>query len=77
MNIDATNGDTAVVNYQQSASDITDLNIGQATTDYTRQQIFTSVGTEVLSQMQSDGKSMTDRSSKPRSRARNRPPGLT
>lgn len=46
-------------NLAASASNITDLNVGQATTDYTREQILTSVGTEVLSQIQSNGKIMT------------------
>ena len=50
---------TAIVNLQASISNITDLNVGQATTDYTREQILTSVGTEVLSQIQSNGKIMT------------------
>ena len=59
MGDDNSNDNTAIVNYQNSVSDITDLNIGQATTDYTREQILTSVGTEVLSQIQSNGKIMT------------------
>ncbi len=46
-------------NLAASASNIADLNVGQATTDYTREQILTSVGTEVLSQIQSNGKIMT------------------
>jgi flagellin-like hook-associated protein FlgL len=59
MNDDTSDDNTAIVNYQQSVSDIADLNVGQATTDYTREQILTSVGTQVLSQIQSNGKIMT------------------
>lgn len=59
MNDDTSDDNTAIVNLQSSVSNITDLNIGQATTDYTREQILTSVGTEVLSQIQSNGKIMT------------------
>jgi len=59
MNDDNSVDNTTIVNLQSSVSNITDLNIGQATTDYTREQILTSVGTEVLSQIQSNGKIMT------------------
>ena len=59
MNDDTSDDNTAIVNYQQSVSDIADLNVGQATTDYTREQILTSVGTQALSQIQSNGKIMT------------------
>ncbi len=59
MNDDNSDDNTAIVNLQSSVSDITDLNVGQATTDYTREQILTSVGTEVLSQIESNGKIMT------------------
>ncbi|HTV92805.1 MAG TPA: flagellin [Verrucomicrobiae bacterium] len=59
MNDDNSDDNTAIVNYQQSISDIADLNVGQATTQYTQEQILTSVGTEVLSQIQSNGKIMT------------------
>ena len=59
MGIDNTDDNTAILNLTSSASNITDLNVGQATTDYTREQILTSVGTEVLSQIQSNGKIMT------------------
>ncbi len=59
MNDDTSDDNTAIVNLQSSVSDITDLNVGQATTNYTREQILTSVGTEVLSQIQSNGKIMT------------------
>ena len=59
MNDDTSDDNTAIVNLQSSVSDITDLNVGQATTQYTQEQILTSVGTEVLSQIQSNGKIMT------------------
>ncbi|MGB6985334.1 MAG: flagellin [Candidatus Aquilonibacter sp.] len=59
MNDDNSDDNTAIVNLQSSVSNITDLNVGQATTDYTREQILTSVGTEVLSQIESNGKIMT------------------
>ena len=59
MNDDDSDDNTAIVNYQQSVSDIADLNVGQATTQYTQEQILTSVGTEVLSQIQSSAKIMT------------------
>jgi flagellin-like hook-associated protein FlgL len=59
MNDDTSDDNNAIVNLQASVSNITDLNVGQATTDYTREQILTSVGTEVLSQIQSNGKIMT------------------
>lgn len=59
MGDDESDDDTAVVNYQQSVSQLADLNVGQATTDYTREQILTSVGTEVLSQIESNSKIMT------------------
>ncbi len=59
MNDDNSVDNTTIVNLQSSVSNITDLNVGQATTDYTREQILTSVGTEVLSQIQSNGKIMT------------------
>ena len=59
MGDDSSDDNTTIVNLQSSASNITDLNVGQATTDYTREQILTSVGTEVLSQIQSNGKIMT------------------
>ncbi len=59
MNDDNSVDNTTIVNLQASVSDITDLNVGQATTQYTQEQILTSVGTEVLSQIQSNGKIMT------------------
>jgi flagellin len=59
MNDDNSVDNTTIVNLQASVSDITDLNVGQATTQYTQEQILTSVGTQVLAQIQSNGKIMT------------------
>jgi flagellin len=59
MGDDESDDNVTATNLQSSASNITDLNVGQATTDYTREQILTSVGTEVLSQIESSGKIMT------------------
>ncbi|HUA08999.1 MAG TPA: flagellin [Candidatus Acidoferrales bacterium] len=59
MTDDETIDNTTDVNLDASASNITDLNVGQATTQYTQEQILTSVGTEVLSQIQSNGKILT------------------
>ncbi|MGD0968831.1 MAG: flagellin, partial [Candidatus Aquilonibacter sp.] len=59
MNDDNSDDNTTIVNLQSSVSDIADLNVGQATTQYTQEQILTSVGTEVLSQIQSNAKIMT------------------
>jgi len=59
MTDDESIDNTTVVNLQASASNITDLNVGQATTQYTQEQILTSVGTEVLSQIQNNGKILT------------------
>lgn len=57
---DDENGDNiTATNLAASASNISDLNVGQATTDFTREQILTSVGTQVLGQIQSNGKIMT------------------
>jgi flagellin len=59
LNDDSTNDNTAIVNYQQSVSSIADLNVGQATTKFTQEQILTSVGTQVLSQLQNNAKTLT------------------
>jgi flagellin len=59
MTDDESGDNITATNLAASASNITDLNVGQATTDYTREQILTSVGTEVLSQIESNGKIMT------------------
>ena len=59
MGDDESDDNTAIVNLQSSASNIADLNVGQATAQYTREQILTSVGTEVLTQINSNAKIMT------------------
>jgi flagellin len=50
LNEDEDNNNIASVNLTASASNITDLNVGQETTQYTRLQILVQVGTSVLSQ---------------------------
>jgi flagellin len=44
------NNNVASVNLTASASDITDLNVGQATADYNKTQILVQIGTTVLAQ---------------------------
>ena len=46
----ANNNNIASVNLTASASDITDLNVGQATSDYNKLQILVQIGTTVLAQ---------------------------
>jgi flagellin len=46
----ANNNNIASVNLTASASDITDLNVGQATADYNKEQILVQIGTTVLAQ---------------------------
>jgi flagellin len=46
----ANNNNIASVNLTASASDITDLNVGQATADYNKAQILVQIGTTVLAQ---------------------------
>ncbi|MDQ2865184.1 MAG: hypothetical protein M3R51_03050 [Candidatus Eremiobacteraeota bacterium] len=50
LNEDANNDNVAAVNLQASESSIRDLNVGQATTEFTKLQILVQVGTSVLSQ---------------------------
>jgi flagellin len=50
LNIDQDNDNTAATNLQASESNIRDLNVGQATTNFTRLQILVQVGTSVLAQ---------------------------
>ncbi|MHB8462974.1 MAG: flagellin [Vulcanimicrobiaceae bacterium] len=50
MNEDAQNDQVAAVNLQAAESQIRDLNVGQATTQFTRLQVLIQVGTSVLSQ---------------------------
>jgi flagellin len=53
LGIAADNNATYQNNLIQSASQITDLNVGQATTQYTAAQILNQVGTSILAQMES------------------------
>jgi flagellin len=55
---DQDNDNTAATNLQASESDIRDLNIGSATTEYTRDQILVQVGTSVLAQSNSNAQSV-------------------
>ncbi|MBV8073909.1 MAG: hypothetical protein JO140_00670 [Candidatus Eremiobacteraeota bacterium] len=50
LNEDENNNNIASVNLTASASGIKDLNVGQATTEYTKLQILVQVGTSVLAQ---------------------------
>jgi flagellin len=47
------------LNETASESSIRDLNVGQATTEYTRQQLLVDVGTNVLTQMEVSAKQVT------------------
>ncbi|HTW82758.1 MAG TPA: flagellin [Candidatus Sulfotelmatobacter sp.] len=55
---DQDNDNTAATNLQASESNIRDLNIGSATTEYTRDQILVQVGTSVLAQSNSNAQSV-------------------
>jgi flagellin len=50
LNMDEDNNNIASTNLTASASNITDLNVGQETTQYTKLQILVQVGTSVLAQ---------------------------
>jgi len=50
LNEDADNDNNAAVNLQASESSIRDLNVGQATTEFTKLQVLVQVGTSVLAQ---------------------------
>nr|MDQ6930766.1 flagellin [Candidatus Eremiobacteraeota bacterium] len=58
LNEDANNDNIASVNLQASESQIRDLNVGQATTQFTRLQILVQVGTSVLAQSNSNAQSV-------------------
>ena len=58
LNEDANNDNIASVNLQASESQIRDLNVGQATTQFTKLQILVQVGTSVLSQSNSNAQSV-------------------
>ncbi|MBV8491592.1 MAG: hypothetical protein JO199_13780 [Candidatus Eremiobacteraeota bacterium] len=50
LNYDLDNDNTAAVNIQAAESNIRDLNVGAATTEFTKLQILVQVGTSVLAQ---------------------------
>ncbi|HEY5341200.1 MAG TPA: flagellin, partial [Candidatus Aquilonibacter sp.] len=50
LGIDQQSADTAATNLQASESNIADLNVGQATTQFTKLQVLVQVGTSVLAQ---------------------------
>ena len=58
LNEDANNDNIAAVNLQASESSIRDLNVGQATTEFTKLQVLVQVGTSVLSQSNSNAQSV-------------------
>jgi flagellin len=53
LNIAQTNNDTYQTNIETSQSEILDLNVGQASTQFTQTQILVNVGQSVLAQMES------------------------
>ena len=58
LNEDANNDNVAAVNLQASESQIRDLNVGSATTEFTKLQILVQVGTSVLAQANSNSQSV-------------------
>lgn len=58
LGIDEQNDDTAGVNLQASESNIADLNVGQASTEFTKLQLLVQVGTSVLSQSNSNAQTV-------------------
>jgi flagellin len=58
LNEDANNDNVAAVNLQASESNIRDLNVGEATTEFTKLQILVQVGTSVLAQSNSNAQSV-------------------
>jgi flagellin len=58
LNEDEDNNNIASVNLTASASNITDLNVGQETTQYTKLQILVQVGTSVLAQSNTNAESI-------------------
>jgi flagellin len=58
LGIDQQNDDTAAVNLQASESNIADLNVGQATTEFTKLQLLVQVGTSVLAQSNANAQSV-------------------
>jgi flagellin len=58
LNEDANNNNVAAVNLQASESSIRDLNVGAATTQFTKLQVLTQVGTSVLAQSNANAQSV-------------------
>jgi flagellin len=58
LNEDANNDNVASVNLQASESSIRDLNVGQATTQFTKLQVLVQVGTSVLAQSNANAQSV-------------------
>jgi flagellin len=58
LGIDETNDNTAATNLQASESNIADLNVGQATTEFTKLQVLVQVGTSVLAQSNTNAQSV-------------------
>jgi flagellin len=58
LGIDQQNDDTAATNLQASESNIADLNVGQATTQFTKLQVLVQVGTSVLAQSNSNAQTV-------------------
>ena len=58
LNEDANNNSVASVNLQASESAIRDLNVGEATTEFTKLQVLVQVGTSVLAQSNTNAQSV-------------------
>jgi len=58
LNEDANNDNISAVNLQASESSIRDLNVGAATTEFTKLQILVQVGTSVLAQANANAQSV-------------------
>jgi flagellin len=58
LNIDQDNDNTAATNLTAAESNIRDLNVGAATTEFTKLQVLVSVGTSVLAQSNSNAQSV-------------------
>jgi flagellin len=58
LNIDQDNDNTAATNLQAAESNIRDLNVGAATTEFTKLQVLVQVGTSVLAQSNANAQSV-------------------
>lgn len=59
LNEDSNNDNTSVVNLTASISSITDASVGQTMTDFTKNQILTQIGQQVISSTQTNAKQLT------------------